>query len=143
MTGKGRPKAATLSPAQTKDLSTMLGHASDSTHPADALDTPAGLKRRRAASYRLPPLPDGRRDPLDPPPPRRRSPLVLSITTDSATGRALLRGNGSKQLAVDLGLTPRWSESGRGWLVDIGQVPDLIAFGEHQHYCVSWRERVR
>jgi hypothetical protein len=27
---------------------------------------PAQLRRRRAASYRCPPLPDGRRDPLDP-----------------------------------------------------------------------------
>jgi hypothetical protein len=66
---------------------------------------------------------------------------VLSVTTDHTAGLALLRGAGSRQLAVDLGLTPQWSESGRGWAVDAAAVPDLIALGEHLHYCVSWRER--
>ena len=66
---------------------------------------------------------------------------VLSVTVDSAHGSALLRGVGAKQLAVDLGLSPAWSESGRGWVVDAAHVADLIALGEHLHYCVSWRER--
>jgi hypothetical protein len=98
------------------------------------------LRRRREASYRMQPLPDGRRDPLDPKP-RRRPLRVLSVTEDSTTGLALLRGVGSRQLAVDLGLIPQWSEFGRGWVVDAAGVRDLIAFGEHLHYVVSWRER--
>jgi hypothetical protein len=107
---------------------------------APAYDTSAGIKRRRAASDRLQPLPDGRRDPLDPKP--RRQPLrVLSITTDPATGLALLRGHGSRDLAVELALIPRWSQSGRGWVVDAVHVPDLIALGEHQHYVVTERDR--
>jgi hypothetical protein len=103
----------------------------------------AELRRRREASYRMQPLEDGRQDPLDPPPPRRHPLRVLSVTTDASTGLALLRGVGAKQLAVDLGATPEWSSSGHGWVVDAAHVPDLIALGEHLHYCVSWRERVR
>ncbi|MGH3511657.1 MAG: hypothetical protein ACRDRB_05195 [Pseudonocardiaceae bacterium] len=38
--------------------------AHDIPHPRHS-DIPAQLRRRRAASRRLPPLPDGRRDPLD------------------------------------------------------------------------------
>jgi hypothetical protein len=68
---------------------------------------------------------------------------VLSVTEAPATGVALLRGHGSRQLAVDLGLAVQWSEAGRGWVVDLEHVPDLIALAEHQHYCVSWRERAR
>jgi hypothetical protein len=40
----------------------------DASLPVDNLA--AQLQRRRAASYRLPPLADGRRDPLDPLPRR-------------------------------------------------------------------------
>jgi hypothetical protein len=71
----------------------------------------------------------------------RRSPHILSVTTDSARGIALVRGAGSKQLAIDLGSTQRWSESGRGHVVDAAYVPDLCALAEHLHYVVSWRER--
>jgi hypothetical protein len=120
--------------------------ATESAFPIVAQDAPgepvaAQLRRRRAAANRLPPLPDGRRDPLDPKPGRRRSLRVLSVTEDPANGRALLRGIGSKQLAVDLGLTPQWSDEGRGWVVDAAHVADLLALGEHLHYCVSYRER--
>ncbi|MGH3542481.1 MAG: hypothetical protein ACRD0H_04700 [Actinomycetes bacterium] len=38
--------------------------AHDIPHPRHS-DIPAALRRRRAASWRLPPLADGRRDPLD------------------------------------------------------------------------------
>jgi hypothetical protein len=120
--------------ATGEDRVTSIG----ATSPSPVLATQ--LRRRRAASYRLRPLPDGRQDPLDPKPGRR--PLrVLSVTEDSTTGLALLRGVGSQQLATDLGLNPAWSESGRGWVVDAAHVSDLIALGEHLHYVVSWRER--
>jgi hypothetical protein len=71
----------------------------------------------------------------------RRSPHVLSVTTDATNGLALLRGFGSRDLTVDLGLSPQWSDDGRGWVVDAGHVPDLLALGEAMHYVVSWRER--
>ena len=47
----------------------------------NATTIPAQLRRRRAASYRLPPLHDGRRDPLDPPPDDSK-PAVIVITED-------------------------------------------------------------
>jgi hypothetical protein len=39
--------------------------SSDDNLPADTDSIPQQLRRRREASYRLPPLADGRRDPLD------------------------------------------------------------------------------
>jgi hypothetical protein len=47
----------------------------------DTDDIPTQLRRRRAASRRLPPLHDGRRDPLDPPPDAGK-PAVIVITED-------------------------------------------------------------
>jgi hypothetical protein len=47
----------------------------------DAITIPAQLRRRREASRRLPPLRDGRRDPLDPCPDDDR-PAVIVITED-------------------------------------------------------------
>jgi hypothetical protein len=49
------------------------------TPAADSI--PAQLRRRRAASYRLPPLHDGRRDPLDPPPDDGK-PATIVMTED-------------------------------------------------------------
>ena len=98
------------------------------------------LRRRREASYRMQPMADGRRDPLDPKPGRRRL-RVLSITIDPSTGLALLRGAGSRELADELAITPQWSSSGRGWVVDAVHAPDLIALAEWRHFVVSWRER--
>jgi hypothetical protein len=84
-------------------------------------------------------MPDGRRDPLHPK--RRRDLRVLSITVDGARGLALLRGQGCRELADELQLDPQWSESGRGWVVDVVHAADLLALGEWRHYIVSWRER--
>ena len=67
---------------------------------------------------------------------------MRSNTSDSEAGVALLRGAGSRELAQELELTHQWSGSGRGWIVDIAHVPDLIALGEHRHFVVTWRERV-
>lgn len=44
-------------------------------------DIPAQLRRRRAASRRLSPLADGRRDPLDPPPDSSK-PAIIVVTED-------------------------------------------------------------
>ena len=66
---------------------------------------------------------------------------MLSVTTDTMAGIALLRDTGSRELAEELALTPQWSSSGRGWVVDAVHVPDLIALGEHRRFVVSWRER--
>jgi hypothetical protein len=47
----------------------------------DADDIPRQLRRRRAASRRLPPLPDGRRDPIDPVPDNSK-PATIVVTED-------------------------------------------------------------
>jgi len=53
----------------------------DAPSAADPGDIPTPLRRRLAASRRLPPLHDGRRDPLDPPPDDGK-PAVIVITED-------------------------------------------------------------
>jgi hypothetical protein len=119
--------------AAIKQTSSPASVGDETPEVADPADQ---LRRRRAASYRMQPLADGRRDPLDPKPGRRLL-RVLSVTTDTATGLALLRGAGSRELAEELALTPQWSESGRGWLVDAAHVPDLIALGEYRHFVMA------
>jgi hypothetical protein len=54
-------------------------HRPQPTNPDDTI--PKQLRRRRAASRRLPPLHDGRRDPLDPPPDNSK-PATIVITED-------------------------------------------------------------
>jgi hypothetical protein len=103
-----------------------------------APDLAGQLRQRRAASNRMEPLPDGRRDPLDPKTGRR---LVLSITTDTQTDTGLLRGTGAQYLADWLQLTPRWSSSGRGLVVPLDAVPDLVAVAGWLRYVVTERER--
>jgi hypothetical protein len=105
----------------------------------DAPGVAAELRRRRAASYRMQPMPDGRRDPLDPESGRR---LIVSITIDTPAGIALLKGSGARYLADWLQLDPRRSKSGGGWVVDADREPDLIALAEWLRYVVTWRERV-
>jgi hypothetical protein len=53
-----------------------VGRPARQTHDTAATpsDVPAQLSRRRAASYRCPPLPDRRRDPADPVHPIRDHP---------------------------------------------------------------------
>jgi hypothetical protein len=54
-------------------------HRPQPTNPDDTI--PKQLRRRRAASRRLPPLADGRRDPLDPPPDNSK-PATIVVTED-------------------------------------------------------------
>jgi hypothetical protein len=66
------------------------------------MDTPTQLRRRRAASWRCPPLADGRRDPLDPPPP------LVDITTALADLPVMQRseldlGHRVELIVVDIG----------------------------------------
>lgn len=56
-------------------------HTTNGPSATDAGDIPRQLRRRRAASRRLPPLADGRRDPLDPRPDDSK-PAVIVITED-------------------------------------------------------------
>jgi hypothetical protein len=51
-------------------------HRPQPTNPDDTI--PKQLRRRRAASRRLPPLADGRRDPLDPPPDNSKPATIVS-----------------------------------------------------------------
>ena len=122
---------------------TAKGSVTSVTPAGDSDTIGVQLRRRREASWRLPPLEDGtgRRDPLDPKPGRRAPVQILSITTDSVAGVALLRGRNCRKLIQDLALTATWSESGRGWVVDAVHVPDLIALGEIRHFVVTERER--
>jgi hypothetical protein len=136
---RSRPKAASQSLSADQDLKPTLGHAGDNT-TSDAPGEPvaAQIRRRRAAANRLPSLPDGRQDPWDPESGRR---LVVSITTDTSAGIALLKGSGARHLADWLQLDPRRSRSGGGWVVDADRVPDLVALAEWLRYVVTERER--
>jgi hypothetical protein len=54
-------------------------HRPQPTNPSDTI--PKQLRRRREASRRLPPLADGRRDPIDPRPDDSK-PAVIVVTED-------------------------------------------------------------
>jgi len=96
------------------------------------------LRRRRAAADRLPPLPDGRRDPADRLPPQRAG-FVIAITVDTRRGVALVRGLGAKQLILQAGHKPLWSGTGRGWCIDAQHVPDVDACAQLERRLVVVR----
>ena len=54
-----------ITPQPAPDAKTPATRSKPIVQPAG--DIPAQIRRRREASYRLPPMADGRRDPLDPP----------------------------------------------------------------------------
>ncbi len=76
-------------------------------------DIPAQLRRRRAASRRLPELPDGRRDTLDKPRPRR--PVTVRVLGANTTEI----GDGAGVLAVlrRVGCRRMRARDGRGWWI--------------------------
>jgi hypothetical protein len=67
------------------------------------------------------------------------------ITTDRARRVALVRGDRAydavRILAPVDGWAPRWSRSGRGWLVPLGVADDLDALGRVRHWLVVRHER--
>lgn len=109
---------------------------------ARAYDTAAGLRRRRAASYRLPPLGDGRRrEPLDLLASPRAARCELHITIDRDRDKALVSGWCDEELVRDSGHTPRWSSSGAGWCIDASAVGDVIAEAVRHRRIVEVHDR--
>lgn len=101
----------------------------------------AQLRHRREASYRCPPLGDGRRDPLDswqPYVPLRRR-LHASVTLDSARGLVLIRGFVLDTLRFH-GLKPLYSAAGKGWVLDGHHTADVVAMLEVDGFNVRYKE---
>jgi hypothetical protein len=97
----------------------------------NATTIPAQLRRRRAASRRLPALYDGRRDPLDPPP--RRQPIhVRSI------GKSTVEFVGCDQAVYNairtLGAQFMRAAQGGAWLVPQSAADDVMALLEYRRY---------
>lgn len=96
-----------------------------------ARDAAAQLRRRREAADRLPPLEDGRRDPIDPPVKRR--PFAF-VTVDEQRSLALIRGKaGIKEALNVIGVPYGWSRTGRGWVFDAAYLADLEAYVQLKH----------
>jgi hypothetical protein len=108
---------------------------------------PAQLRRRRAAADRLPPLENGRRDPLDLasrspyPSTLKRDYKAASVTLDEQRGIALVRGHKAGDVIKFYAIPTGWSRSGRGWVVDGQYVDDLVAQLEVAGYHVTYREQ--
>jgi hypothetical protein len=108
------------------------------TTARESLGLGRSLRARREASLRLPPIPDGRRDVLDPKPRHIDSARSRSFVTVRVRGSvALLRGWEAAGLADACSVPRRWSKAGRGWVIDARHVPDVMACAE------SWKVIVR
>jgi hypothetical protein len=64
----------------------------------------------------------------------------LWATVDETTGMALVRGPEAKRtcrLLAPENCPPRWSASGRGWVVPMSVVADLRAYAQYLHHYVT------
>lgn len=111
-----------------------IGPAPTPTRPdnmSDATTIPSQLRRRRAASRRLPVLHDGRRDPLDPPP--RRRPIQVR-----AIGKNTVEFVGCDNAVYDaihtLGVQFMRARAGGAWLVPQSAADDVMALLESRRY---------
>lgn len=111
-----------------------IGPAPTPTRPdniSNATTIPTQLRRRRAASRRLPPLHDGRRDPLDPPP-RRRAIHVRAI------GKSTVEFSGCDQAVYAairaVGASFMRAVQGGAWLVPQSAADDVMALLEYRRY---------
>jgi len=127
------------------DRGRPAGAASNVTSSKDSVADQ--LRRRREASRRLPPLADGRRDPLDITPGDGRANHVTpsrvkpaSITLDSDRPFILVRGH-VRDLLMAEGLWPIWSAAGRGFVLDAHHLADVLAILEHAGFLVRISER--
>jgi hypothetical protein len=132
----GAPPGKERTGPTTKDrLSTNISHHADSADCTAGTDTiPKQIRRRRAASRRLPVLADGRADPIDPPRrKRRRQPIqvraigantVEFVGCDTAVWSAIDR--------LDAGFMR--SRLGGAWLVPQADADDVMALLEHRGY---------
>lgn len=101
------------------------------------------LRRRRDAASRLPPLADGRRDPIDAPPEKRqRRGPALFITIDDARGLALVRGPDADFATLAVAADAR-QRSRLGWVIPVSLVGDLMAYEKWNHSVVSVSHRNR
>lgn len=48
-------------------------------------------------------------------------------------GVALVKGWGAQHACRQVGADPRWSDTGRGWVVEARFVPDVVAFVQMGH----------
>jgi len=112
-------------------------------------DVAAQLRRRRDGSDRLPPLADGRRDPLDVSPadapvaPRQGRPVkALSVVVDLDRGLLLARGVDAKAMLYAVsGQIAQWSQAGHGFVCSARWAADLLALGEYRGYITHYAER--
>lgn len=92
----------------------------------------ASLRRRREASRRLEPLPDGRRDPLDKTPAK---PGLRTLHVEVGKHTAWLYGEKTVRLLERAGVVQRqWDWQRRVWMVPVQYADDVITYAE-------WRER--
>jgi hypothetical protein len=89
------------------------------------------MLRRRAASLRCEPLPDGRRDPWT----TRKATGLRSLHVEVGRRTAWLYGDKVFALLDDVGIEQRqWSPTERVWMIPVQHADDVMAFAE-------WRQR--
>lgn len=108
-----------------------------------------GLRRRRDATWRLEPLTDGSRDPIDRLTIRSSSmPATVvwaEVHPDPAQDLAVLRTTDRIELRIfltDMGWPARWSPAGRGYLIYASDLPDLEAAAQYRGNWIVRRKRV-
>ncbi|MGH3482281.1 MAG: hypothetical protein ACRDPQ_03515 [Nocardioidaceae bacterium] len=57
--------------------------------------------------------------------------LYLTIRSDG--GAVLVRGDDADRACTNVGADPKWSRSGRGWVIGYQHVADLFALAEVEH----------
>ncbi|RBY94080.1 hypothetical protein DQ244_01585 [Blastococcus sp. TBT05-19] len=94
-----------------------------------ALAAPAGLRRRQDAARRLPPLHDGRRDPIARTPARPQTLLQVQVGKRTCWYLGITRAQ-AKALFKRAGVT-RHMHDGRGWCTPIEDADDVLTVAEH------------
>jgi hypothetical protein len=114
----------------TTQSTASAGAKLTSTIPRDD-DIAAQLRRRRAASYRCPPLDDGRADPIDKPRPRRAIVVrAIGRNTVELTGCDRAVRDAITTLCVKYQRAP----AGGAWLVPQAAADDVMALLEVRGY---------
>lgn len=68
--------------------------------------------------------------------------LILHVLEDRSRGVCLVRGKGVGAMLDTAGIqdSARWSEWAKGWVLDAGDLADLIAVAEHSRAPISMRK---
>ncbi|GAA3172744.1 hypothetical protein GCM10010531_27840 [Blastococcus jejuensis] len=128
-------KAAPQGTALSEDsAASVLFDVQRTAEPAQ--DTPTQLRRRRAASRRLEPMADGRRDPFEV---DRRDRWTSTRTLHVECGRrtAWLYGGRAKHLIESAAqrsgapIPSMWDHLRRLWIVPIDRADDILVYAEH------------